>query len=83
MLVNLSNTNLLVTLPSGNRAVYSVQPQHVPREDVPGSREWPMLWGEQLAVQLSGRWYKTGGKEEITDPKTIALLERCPGVDHA
>jgi hypothetical protein len=29
----LSNTNLLVTLPSGNRAVYSVQPQHIPRED--------------------------------------------------
>ena len=79
----LSNTNLMVTLASGNRAVYSVQPQHLPREDIARSIDWPQMYGEQIAVELQGRWYKTGGKEEITDPKTIALLERCPEVNHA
>lgn len=74
----LSDSTFLVFLPSGNRAVYSVQPQHL--NDIPGTTlaERARMWGEQLAVEMGGCWYKRGGKEEITDPRTIALLERCP-----
>jgi len=44
-MATLSNTNVLVTLPSGNRAVYTVQPQHLPREGVPQSKSWPIEYG--------------------------------------
>lgn len=65
-----------VCLPSGNRAVYSVQPQHVPRDDIPESFNWPILYGKQIAVEFDGTWHD--GKNQITDLKTIALLERVP-----
>ena len=77
---NLSNTNMLVTLPSGNRAVYSVQAQHVPRDDVPGSNEWPIMWGRQVAHEMGGTWYRPDGWTPIDDPKLVALFERCPEV---
>ena len=67
-----------VVLPSGNRAVYSVQPQHIPRDDIPESRNWPFQYGKQIAVLLGENWYQVGGKKQITDLKTIALLERVP-----
>ena len=65
-----------VCLPSGNRAVYSVQPQHVPRDDIPESFDWPIQYGKQIAVEFNGIWHQ--GNKEITDLKTIALLERVP-----
>jgi hypothetical protein len=65
-----------VCLPSGNRAVYSVQPQHIPRDDIPESFNWPILYGKQIAVEFDGTWHD--GKNKITDLKTIALLERVP-----
>jgi hypothetical protein len=65
-----------VCLPSGNRAVYSVQPQHIPRDDIPESYSWPIQYGKQIAVEFNGTWYD--GKNQITDLKTIALLERVP-----
>ena len=65
-----------VCLPSGNRAVYSVQPQHVPRDDIPESYSWPIQYGKQIAVEFNGTWHE--GNKEITDLKTIALLERVP-----
>lgn len=73
----LSNSLVLVTLTSGNRAVYDVQPQHMPRDDIPYSIDWPQMYGTQIAVNLSGDWYKSGLKEKITDLRTIALLERA------
>lgn len=74
----LSNTVLRVVLPSGNAAVYSVQPQHL--NDLPGTtlNQRAIERGEQLAHEHDGRWYKRGGWEEITDLRTIALLERAP-----
>lgn len=79
MVINLSNTNLLCTLPSGNKAVYSVQPQHL------NLQHWgvnlnaaAIEYGEQVAVCLGDRWYRPGGTDEITDLRLIALLERCP-----
>lgn len=77
-MLNLSNSNLQVTLPSGNKAVYSVQPQHM--NDIPGVSlaERAMMYGEQLAHEHGGQWFKPGGWQEITDLRTIALLERCP-----
>ena len=74
----LSDTNMLVTLPSGNRAVYSVQPQHVPREGIPDSRDWPIMYGRQIAHEVDDVWYKPDGWTPITDPKLVALFERCP-----
>lgn len=67
-----------VCLPSGNRAVYSVSPQHV--NDRPGTTlaERARDYGIQLAVENEGQWYKTGMRELITDARTIALLERAP-----
>ena len=65
-----------VRLPSGNRAVYSVQPQHIPRDDIPESLNWPIQYGKQIAVEFNGTWHE--GNKEITDLKTIALLERVP-----
>ena len=76
----LSNSTFSVVLDnSGNRAVYSVQPQHL--NDIAGTTlsERARFYGEQLAVQIGGQWYKTGAKELITDLRLIALLERAPG----
>jgi hypothetical protein len=74
----LSNSTFLVILPSGNKAVYSVQPQHL--NDYPNSTlsQRAIMYGEQIAVESGGHWYKTGMKEPITDNKTISLLERVP-----
>jgi hypothetical protein len=67
-----SNTIVSVVLSSGNRAVYEVQPQHLNPQSA-------IEHGRQLAHQQGTRWYKTEG-EEITDPKTLALLERVPEI---
>jgi hypothetical protein len=74
----LSTTCLLCTLPSGNKAVYALQPQHL--NEIPGItlNERAICYGEQIAVLFGDRWFKAGGREEITDLRTIALLERCP-----
>ena len=74
----LSDSIFNVVLPSGNRAVYSVQPQHL--NDRPGTTlaERARDYGTQLAHEHDGRWYKPGGWTEITDPRTITLLERSP-----
>lgn len=67
-----------VILPDGARAVYSVPPNQV--SDRPGTTlsERARFYGTQLAVENGGQWYKTGMRELITDPRTIALLERAP-----
>jgi hypothetical protein len=79
-MATLSNTNVLVRLPSGNRAVYTVEPQHLPRENLMESLDWPILYGRQVAHELGGRWYRPDGWTEVTDPKLITLFERCPEV---
>lgn len=79
----LSNHSCLVSLPSGNKAVYSVQPQHMNLQHLAGARlsDIAREHGTQLAHEKDGRWYKPGGWEEITDLRTIALLERAPDAD--
>lgn len=76
----LSNSNYMVKLPSGNLAVYSVQPQHLPREDIESSKDWPIMYGEQIAVKFVDKdlWVSSKDRKQITDLKLIALLERCP-----
>lgn len=73
----LSDSIVSTVLPSGNRAVYAVQPQHM--NDRPGTSLATRArdYGRQLAHAHEGRWYKAGGWEEISDPRTIALLERA------
>ena len=78
----LSDTSLLVTLPSGNRAVYLVQPQHLtPRASNVTQNENAHMYGQQVAVELNGVWYRPGLREEITDLKTLALIDRAPQAD--
>ena len=78
----LSDTRLLVTLPTGHRAVYLVPPQHLtPRASNTTQNEQAWMYGKQVAVENGGRWYRPGLREEITDPKTVALLERAPAAD--
>jgi len=82
--VNLVNTLIRARLPSGDDAVYEVQPQHLNSQhwchgDTPGSVA--RAFGKQLWHSRGGRWYESGGPlrhawHEVTDPKTLALLER-------
>lgn len=74
----LSNTILQVRLPSGHAAVYELQPQHLNEIIGMSLNERALCFGKQLAHQHGHRWYKAGGWDEITDLKTIALLERAP-----
>jgi len=75
----ISNIFLIVTLPSGNRALYSVQPQHMnPRHWGATLHQSAIEYGEQIAVENGGQWYKPGLREPITDHRAIALIERSP-----
>ena len=79
--ISLSNTFWAADLPDGGKAVYLVQPQHVPREEFPESRKWAQQHGERVATYSNGEWYlSTAPDTPVTDLKTIALLERCPNV---
>lgn len=78
----LSDTSLLVTLPSGNRAVYLVPPQHLnPTASNVTQNENAYMYGEQVAVELNGAWFRPGLSQEITDLKTLALIDRAPQAD--
>lgn len=70
------NEGVLIAAPQRNAwpAVYSVQPQHVPREDIPESINWPAQHGHMVAHFHEGQWFKPGGWEEIRDPQAIAAL---------
>jgi len=74
----LSDTCFLVVLPSGARAVYAVQPQHLNPLNGVSLNERAHNYGKQLAVENGGQWYTAGMREIITDARTVALLERCP-----
>ena len=75
----LSNTILCARLPSGARAVYEVQPQHMNLQHWGATLNQAAIeHGRQLAHEHDGRWFKPGGWEEIVDIRTIALLERAP-----
>lgn len=76
----ISDTLLAVVFPNGRRAVFSVEPRHLPRDDIPGSYAWPAQYGRQVAIEgPGGDWYTFPG-EKITDLRTIALIERAPVV---
>lgn len=77
----LSPTIVMVPLPSGARAVYEIEPQHLPRAGVPESLRWPVDFGRQLAHELPGQrgqWCRPGNWELIDDRRTLALIERVP-----
>jgi hypothetical protein len=75
----MTDSILAVTLPSGNRAVYSVAPQHV--NDRPGTTlaERARDYGTLLATRFGADWYRptAAGMKLIDDNRTIALLERA------
>ena len=73
--MSLSNTSFLVRLPSGNDAVYDVQPQHIngPESEL---NERAIQYGKQLAVCFDGVWHQ--GKIRIDDARTVALIGKLP-----
>ena len=77
MIINLSNSLVLVRMQQGQRALYSVQPQHMNLQHFGSTLNADaQAYGEQIAHELDGKWYKPGGWIEITDHRTIALIER-------
>jgi hypothetical protein len=74
----LSDTCLLVTLPSGNKAVYAVSPQHINERPDTDLNERAYMYGKQIAVQFDGIWHASENRAPITDNRTISLLDRCP-----
>lgn len=68
--MNIGWPSVLVTLPSGNEAVYIVQPQHIHDHDR------AIKHGLQLAHEKDGKWYMPGGWEEIRDPLALAIIKR-------
>jgi hypothetical protein len=78
----ISDTSLLVILPSGSRAVYLVQPQHLnPTASNVTQNENAYMYGRQVAVEVNGAWFRPGLSDEITDLKTLALIDRAPQAD--
>lgn len=73
----LSNSIFALVLPSGQRAVYSVQPQHINDRPDTTLRDRVAAHGSLLAYEQGGQWFRPGGYE-ITDHRTIVLLERSP-----
>jgi hypothetical protein len=71
----MSETIVRVVLPSGNHALYSVQPQHLPRESVQQSYQWPSMYGQQLAVRINGDWFKPGLREKMLDQDACNSIE--------
>lgn len=80
-MTTISDTALLCRLPSGNKAIYLVQPQHM--NDRPGTtlNSRAIEYGSQVAHEHGGRWFKVGSWDEITDLRTLALIERAPQAD--
>jgi hypothetical protein len=74
----ISTANFTVTLPSGHKAVYAIEPGHVAKVAGPDANRKAIDYGTQVAHQLGHSWYKAGGWDEITDLRQIAALERCP-----
>ena len=78
----IGDTLLTVVLPSGNRALYSVGPQHItPSASNVTQNENAHMYGRQVAVEINGDWFRSGLSEKITDLKTLALIERAPQAD--
>lgn len=84
--MSLSNTIILVTLNSGNAALYEVQPQHLNLQDrfvgpaatEPASlRDVALMFGRQLAHELNGVWFQPGGWTPIPDFKPAAGVPRA------
>ncbi len=75
--MNLSNSLIGAVLPSGNHAVYEVQPQHMNLQHCSNMslNQVAIELGVQVAVKNAGRWFKPGMRDEITDPKAIELLD--------
>jgi len=73
-----ANGTVKVILPiTGEMAVYDVQPQHMNLQHFGGSlAEAARNYGRQMAHARDGKWYRRGSWEEITDLRTLALLEK-------
>ncbi|CAB4134866.1 hypothetical protein UFOVP274_74 [uncultured Caudovirales phage] len=67
---------IVVTLSSGNIAVYEVtQAHHLTRRCANVSiNEQIIDYGALIAIQRDGRWYHKGGRDEITDPKALRII---------
>lgn len=84
--MTLSNTLIRATLPSGNQAVYEVQPQHL---SLAGKTGWPLNqvaidYGRQVAVKIHGHWYEQKGdgpEFSPSDKRSSAMLDNVTHAD--
>lgn len=51
MYINLSRTIVVAPFSDGVRGLFEIQPQHMPREDIPESIFWPAEHGRMLAIE--------------------------------
>lgn len=72
----LSNTNVMVPLPHGGRAVYTVQPQHLLE-----SNSWPMDYGTQVphGMKVKLNIGATGAYACISTPSKNLDVLLAPG----
>lgn len=75
---SLSATFLLYPIGENAAAIYEVQPQHLPRPDIPESQHWGREYGRQVAHRKGRTWYEPGGWEAIVERKTLWLLNAVP-----
>lgn len=75
--MSLSNTLLLVTLPSGNLAVYEVSPQHLNLQSYGQDLdEIARMCGTQVAHEKDGVWYQRGAWQPINDARVLAAISK-------
>jgi hypothetical protein len=77
----MTNVLMRVLLSSGNYALYDVQPNHVPRDDIPQSIEWPVMYGTQIAHESQGLWFYPNGWNRIEDEKLCIMFNNCAKVE--
>jgi hypothetical protein len=77
--MSLANTYLRVTLPSGNAAIYEVQPQHLTKRYSNVSLNQQVIdYARQIAVYIDGTWCRDG---KPVDAPTAAAMDRITTAD--
>lgn len=73
--ISMSSIHLKVIRDNGSRSVYLVQPQHIPREDIPESSGWPEKYGLEVCFESNGRWFMSATRSEIKNNAALDSIE--------
>ena len=66
-----------IALLGGGKSVYEVLHEHLPKPEVPASKEWPRMYGRLIGTQFQGSWYRPtpNGMVRITDASVTQVLD--------